>query len=236
VAHGVLESIQIANTNLASLYVRVGAFDDAIASVTASDDVAAPPDPSHATYRASLLCQAFALAARYDEALDAGRVALELGTGLGNARRLINVYERLAFAELGRGEWTSALGYLASAIALCNGTEDSRSGKSPLALTAFARMKLGKLKAARAAIDEMLRGEPYDAGVTEWPQRCDWIAAQVFRASGDPRRAKEFLERAHTRTLAERNALEEPYRSTFLALPWHREIVAAAERNEWPSV
>jgi len=234
VAHGVIESIQIANANLASLYLRVGAFDDAIASITASDDIAAPADASQSTYRASLLSHAFALAGRYEEALELGREALEHGSRLGNARRLITVYERLAHAELGRGEYASALEFLTSALALCDGAEDTRSRKFALALTAFARMRLGEPQTARRAIDEMLRGESYDTGVTEWPQRCDWIAALVMRATAEPQRANELLERAHARTMAESSVLEEPYRSTFLALPWHREILAAAERGEWP--
>ena len=80
----------------------------------------------------------------------------------------------------------------------------------------------------------LLSADP--AGMT-YPQYMLWAAAQAYRASGEPARAGELLAQAHLTLFQKADAIPDPAsRTTFLKMPFNRELLAAFERDQWPAI
>jgi predicted ATPase/DNA-binding SARP family transcriptional activator len=99
-----------------------------------------------------------------------------------------------------------------------------------LALTCLGR---GQTVAAR---DALSRGAEIVQGRSRfYPIRAAWIDACVHHASGDGAAAQRALQEAHEVFVRQRNALVDPaLRASFEAIPVHRALRAARERDEWP--
>jgi hypothetical protein len=92
---------------------------------------------------------------------------------------------------------------------------------------------LGK---ARAAVDEMLT---HDVSIysAHRPQYCRWMAAQVLRACGEIERARAQLQRAHEVVARSAAAITETgTKSAYLGQRFNQEIIAAQERDIWPTI
>jgi tetratricopeptide (TPR) repeat protein len=99
-----------------------------------------------------------------------------------------------------------------------------------LAVTCLAS---GQLSAAR---DALRRGTELLQGRTRfYPIRAAWIDACVHHATAEPEAARRALQRAHDVFEQQRNALVDPaLRASFEAIPVHRAVGAARERDAWP--
>jgi hypothetical protein len=68
-----------------------------------------------------------------------------------------------------------------------------------------------------------------------YPTHVYWSAAQVYRACGDRAASAAALARARAEFEQRRVAMpDERWQTAFAAIPTHREIAAALERDEWP--
>jgi hypothetical protein len=93
----------------------------------------------------------------------------------------------------------------------------------------------GDPDAARSLVEGMLRSEETIRIGNPWPQNCYWAAAQVYRAWGEPRRARELLARAYAMTRERADKCPDArLRATYLALQWNRDIVASHDEDRWP--
>ncbi|MBV9103656.1 MAG: AAA family ATPase, partial [Candidatus Eremiobacteraeota bacterium] len=103
-----------------------------------------------------------------------------------------------------------------------------------LADLALWNAQSGDLRSARDYVEKLLAGTlPI---TTEKPQSCPWTAAQVLRACGDGTRARAELERAYNLVAPLAEQLTGDARARFVTVPWNREIIAAYERDEWPTL
>ncbi len=68
------------------------------------------------------------------------------------------------------------------------------------------------------------------------PQYILWAAAQTYHALGDEMRAQDLLKRA-AEVMRQRAAdlPETESEASYYALPFNRQIVAAIERQVWPT-
>jgi hypothetical protein len=93
---------------------------------------------------------------------------------------------------------------------------------------------LGDLETARTNAFRALEGDPASRDVSLWPQERYWSIAQALRACGETEATMNALGRAHALTVAALAEMDEAEQALFLALPWHRDIIAAAEHDVWP--
>jgi tetratricopeptide (TPR) repeat protein len=163
-------------------------------------------------------------------AREASRLARRLEFGLIEASAL----ENLAFAEAAAGKLTKAIAHAESALELRARSQSQVWASKTLADLAVWHAARGNLPAARAHVRRLLTNEKAISTSTEWPEYCYWAAAQVFRLAGNLPEASRALERARRMMQAAVDSLDAADRETFAAIPWHRDIAAAAERGVWP--
>jgi tetratricopeptide (TPR) repeat protein len=156
--------------------------------------------------------------------------ARELGLGLIEA----SVLENLAFAEGKAGEYARAIELAEASFEMRSRYESPLWSSTTLANFAIWNAALGNLEAARQAARRLLSDEDAIMRTTDWPSHCYWAAAQVFRRDGNAEEAARALERA--RRLMEENAggLDPEDRESFLALPWHVDLMHAISTGVWP--
>lgn len=94
---------------------------------------------------------------------------------------------------------------------------------------------LGNLPAARDAVCRLLADEDAIMRATDWPSYCYWAAAQIYHLDGDKRAAARMLEKARRLVQTSANDMEPEDRESFLAIPWHADLMHAVETGDWPS-
>ena|SRR5471032_1889602 len=101
---------------------------------------------------------------------------------------------------------------------------------------ALAHLMAGHIVLARTLTVECLefaQSQDYDVGI---PEHLYWLAARVFRASGDAKRSTELLDRAFELITRAAREMDSPSkRDVFMNLSLNQEIVDAHETNSWPA-
>jgi tetratricopeptide (TPR) repeat protein len=167
-------------------------------------------------------------------ARQAARLALkrarELGLGLIEAAAL----ENLAFAEGRAGHYARAIELTEAAFEARSRSESPVWSSTTLANFAIWHAALGNLAAARDAVRRLLTDNEAIMRTTDWPSHCYWAAAQVFHLDGSSAEATRALERAKRLMNESANDLEPDDRASFLALPWHVDLMQAISADIWP--
>jgi DNA-binding SARP family transcriptional activator len=167
--------------------------------------------------------------ARQAAALALGR-ARQLGFGLIEAA----VLENLAFAEGVACNYAQAIELTEASFELRSRSESQVWSSTTLANYAIWHAALGNLSAAREAVERLLADDDAIMRATDWPTHCYWAAAQIFRVAGDSAQAASALERAKRLMQASADELESEDRESFLALPWHLDLMQAVSADRWP--
>jgi len=163
------------------------------------------------------------------------RAALEMARSHDYGFGVAAILENLAKNEEMLGELDAAIEHGEAALRSRVESESEMwagQARADLAVRYAAR---GELATARSLVDLMLADEGFERGA-EWPQACFWGAARVLRAAGDAARARRCLERAQELVVTLAAELEPKERDRYLAVPWHRAIADAAERDVWPEL
>jgi tetratricopeptide (TPR) repeat protein len=163
-------------------------------------------------------------------AREARQLAHLLGFGLIEASAL----ENLAFAEAAAGEVAQAIAHAEAALELRASSQSQVWASKTLADLAVWHAARGNLTAARNHVRRLVADEKSIAGSTEWPEYCYWAAAQVFHLERKATEASRALDRAQQMLQTVADGLDGADRQSFLAIPWHVDIVAAAQRGVWP--
>jgi DNA-binding SARP family transcriptional activator/tetratricopeptide (TPR) repeat protein len=221
--------------NQALLETRLGSFDKAVA---ATEHAVALFESVHDD-RGRVIGLANlgflrACAANVEGAQLAAREARQLARRLEFGLIEASALENLAFAEAAAGKLTKAIAHAESALELRARSQSQVWASKTLADLAVWHAARGNLPAARAHVRSLLTNEKAISTSTEWPEYCYWAAAQVFRLEGNMPEASRALERARRMMQATADGLDAADRQTFAAIPWHRDIAAAAERGVWP--
>lgn len=160
--------------------------------------------------------------------------ALDIFRATGERTGEANALNRLAQACLGLGDAAAAADAYREALAIHRELEEPHLAMEPLAGLAQAALVAGDESVALLRVEEVL--SYLDGGGTldgiEEPLRVYWACYQVLRAVEDPR-ALQLLSTAYQRLqeLAAKLTDENTRRSFLENVPWHREIVAAAESH-----
>ncbi len=176
-----------------------------------------------------------AYAGRVDDAREAARTALGLAHDLELGLVKASVTENLAFAEATAGNLAQAVGLAEKSFELRRLSESQAWSSKTLADVAIWHATLGNLDAAREAVRRLLADEDGIVPGTEWPQCCYWSAAQVLHLDGRQAESRAALEQAWRLVQKTADQLEPEDRRQFLGISWHADIVAAIERDVWPS-
>jgi tetratricopeptide (TPR) repeat protein len=172
----------------------------------------------------------------YELAKSAARRNLELAQAIANEEFMAFAYANLGRAERELGELESAIAHMRAGLELRRVIADPVQMVTNWSDLVIAYLRLGDVESARRDTEAMLALIAACADQLREPQRPLWAAAQTFHQLGDSPRATNFLTQAHAALLAK--AAEVPdseSRTTFLAIPYNHEILAAFEGNEWPS-
>ncbi len=161
-------------------------------------------------------------------ALEAAESARTNGYRLLEAAALGN----LADAEAVAGEYAAAIEHLRQSMAIWSETSSRLPNED--AHIALWSAVLGDLATARTHAFRALEGDAAFRDTSFWPQERFWSIAQALRACGETESAATALERARALTVAALEQIDEGEHELFLALPWHRDLIAAAEHNVWP--
>jgi DNA-binding SARP family transcriptional activator len=165
-------------------------------------------------------------------AREAVALTREVGFRLLEAAALGN----LADAEAASGDYAAAIVHMGESLATWAETDqaDRNVGVGSANLAVWSA-RVGDLTAARRYAERALECQATFAAINFWPQSSYWEIAQAFRACGDAEAAAGALGTAYSLTQNAVEQLDEAQRDMFLSLPWHRELIAAAERDVWPS-
>ncbi|HMA37374.1 MAG TPA: AAA family ATPase [Chloroflexia bacterium] len=223
--------------NAAMLGANLGQYADAIAASRRAEGLFQALDDMRG--------QTTSLVNIAEHALRQGdyRTAKEAGArGLDLARTLKSpMLEAYALANLGAAE--RELGQLEPAIAHMEAGLEIRRTTGQVAVElatdlcdlALAYLRAGRLAAAQQAVDEMLALLAADPTHMTHPQFILWVAAQTYRALGQPEKAHALLAQAYQVLQERAAAIPDPEsRATFAQLPYNRDLRAAYTHNEWP--
>lgn len=175
---------------------------------------------------------ALRLAGRYCESRDAAARALEFARAVRSATLESAALGTLGAAEaaLGGEEGEEAIAHLERAVELRRpGGPSARLGDNLCGL-AYAQLLAGDAAGARATAEELLALHEARPKAAPQPTEWLWVAATIYRASGDEKRALELFGAAAA--VAEERAARLPdptMRDAFMALPFNR--ATAAERH-----
>jgi DNA-binding SARP family transcriptional activator/tetratricopeptide (TPR) repeat protein len=158
------------------------------------------------------------------------------------ARRLqIPTLEAMALGNLGdaerdAGDIEESIAHLETAVTMLRSSHSPLDFVEVLAGLALAHLRARDLGKARAAVEELLT---HDVSIdsAHRPQYCRWMAAQVLRACGEIERARAQLQHAHDVVARSAAAIiETGTKSAYLGQRFNLEIVAAQERDIWPTI
>jgi DNA-binding SARP family transcriptional activator len=142
--------------------------------------------------------------------------------------------ENLAAAAAALGQFDEAIRLGDQALAMHRKLDFKTWSGRMLRDLALWHAQTGDLAAARERLDLMLAHRSRVWG--EWPQRFHWVAAQILRATGDEAGARRELESAHALVASLEMELTPEERGRYRSAQWNREVIAAYERGEWPSL
>ncbi|HEV2909654.1 MAG TPA: tetratricopeptide repeat protein [Candidatus Eremiobacteraceae bacterium] len=221
--------------NASATKMQLGLLHDAESSLTEALEIFEALDNERG--RAACASNLSMVRLLQGDAVEAKALALR---SLEAARKLeTTAIEAAALSNLGNAErelheFAAALEHMQEAILL-----RERLGRpatfEELADYALTQLESGDIPCALDTARTMLLQAETSEENTVWPHYCYWIAARVFRAAGDQKRAADLLVQAHSTMRALEDAITEPAsRTAFVALAMNRLIRAAAERGEWP--
>ncbi len=221
--------------NQAVLETRLGAFDKAVAATEKAVALFERlRDDRGRVIGLANLGFLRACAANLEGAQAAAREARQLARRLGFGLIEASALENLAFAEAAAGKLTTAIAHAEAALVLRGRSQSQVWASKTLADLAVWHAARANLPAARDHVDRLLADEKAISTSTEWPEYCYWAAAQVFRLEGNTHGASRALERAHQMMQAAADGLDPADRESFVAIPWHVDIAAAARQGVWP--
>lgn len=160
--------------------------------------------------------------------------AFELARAAGYRVLEASALEDVAYAEAGGGEYAAAIEHMTTALRLRDETDSTAWNGVSYAFLALWSAAAGRLDEARVWVARAYELEHTLASASPWPQACYWAIARTLRTCGDEAGAVKAFDRAHELTLAALASLDGVERGSFLALPWHREVLAAADDFERP--
>jgi DNA-binding SARP family transcriptional activator len=167
-------------------------------------------------------------------ARQAAELALERAQRFGFGLIEASVLENLAFAEGMTGDYARAIELTKASFELRSRSEAQVWSSTTLANFAIWNAALGDVPAARDAVRRLLADHDAIMRATDWPTQCYWVAAQIFRVTGDSAEAASALQRARRLMVDTASELEPPDRESFLAIPWHVDLTRAAGTDVWP--
>jgi tetratricopeptide (TPR) repeat protein len=174
---------------------------------------------------------------------EASQAKVYATSALAMARSLDHAgYEAASLANLGAaerdlGDLTSALEHMRAGIAIRRKHNEASEYADELGAVALLYVQLGDVAAARAVAQELDVALRSASTMLFMPQTAYWSAAQVFHALVDRRRADEMLDKARSIVADQASAVADSgERGAYLELHVNREIEAAYDRKEWPSV
>ncbi|GAC1354112.1 MAG: hypothetical protein NVSMB42_11470 [Herpetosiphon sp.] len=157
--------------------------------------------------------------------------AREMATPVMEAYALAN----LGAAERELGDFEMAIAHMQAGLALRRSLDQPVELATDLCDLTIAYLRSGDVAAARQTTDEMLILLRAAAQHMTYPQFILWAAAQTYRSLEQHERATDFLGEAYA-VLHEKIAAipDAESRTSFLLLPYNRELVAAYEHGKWP--
>jgi tetratricopeptide (TPR) repeat protein len=152
-----------------------------------------------------------------------------------NAFRLLEAAAvgNLADAEAVAGNYREAIAHDKESLELWAAARETNAGVT-FANIALWSAALGDLAEAKTYAFLALERRAEFATASFWPQASEWCLAQAFRACDEADAAAAALERARALTLKALEQIDPEDKAVFLELPWHRDLMAAAESNIWP--
>jgi tetratricopeptide (TPR) repeat protein len=171
-------------------------------------------------------------------AMDCAERAYTEATRLGIKRYVATSLAQRGTLRRRLGAIREAIDDLERAVSLARESGRPADAAEWLGYAALAHLHGGQTLHARAAIE---RGRAATEGGTiaafmMYPTLFYWAAAQVYRASGDAAACAQALSRAKKELRSRAAGLpDDRWRQAYAAIRAHREIVAAAERDEWPA-
>jgi tetratricopeptide (TPR) repeat protein len=168
-------------------------------------------------------------------ARDRAERALAESTRLGVKRYIAASLAQRGAARRRLGEIHEAIADLSRAVELAREAGRPADVAEWLGHAALAYLSAGRTDDARGAVEDALGATA--AAFVPLPAQLYWVAAQVYHTAGDAAACDRALARAREEFRSRSEALpEERWRAAYAAIPTHREIVAAAERSEWPAL
>ena len=167
-----------------------------------------------------------------------GRRAVELARRVGSKFYLAAALGNLSGPEREVGDLEAALSHVNESLALARRYKLPHH-ILPIMLTSRAQtmLRVGDLRSAKTSVDECLQLLDACAQAMVFQQDNLFVAARVFRALGDDKRASELLKRC--RELLDKAYAMSPNAETkaeLMRISYNREIVDACERDAWPPI
>jgi DNA-binding SARP family transcriptional activator len=170
------------------------------------------------------------------EARRAGERAVRLAKKVNRGYLIGITLTTLGTAELACGAIGAALEHLGEGVRLLRASGSAEYLHEDIGWLGIANLRSGDPDGARRIADEAVALVTARGKWLTRPHYPLWLAARIRRALGDADAAATLLLDAH-RVLAEKVSLidNDGARANHLRLPLHREIMAAFERDEWPT-
>jgi len=167
-------------------------------------------------------------------ARDAGHRALELSRERGFEWFEASTLENLALAEAQAGEYKRAIEMANASLALRRRLESAVWSGNTLADLAIWYLTLDDVPAALEAVRQLLTDDQAVHGI-DWPAYPFWAAARVFHRAGHAREAARALDRAGALLLEVADGLQPEDRASYLAIPFHADLLRVRETGDWPA-
>ncbi len=225
-AIGNKRGLALTHTNRTLLLMRLGLFEEALASIEQSNLLFAVAHEER-TVVANHVNASFVKL----QLGDAGAAKTLAGTALDLARTIAYpVFEAAALANLGNaeralGHFDAAIGHMEAGIALRRPLQEPRDFVDDLADLALAYAGAGRSADALLIANELCSIDDGAFGSAFWPHYPRWAITQSFAAAGDFNRASDSAARARCELQAFADRIDDRRaRAAFLAVPINVEI------------
>jgi DNA-binding SARP family transcriptional activator len=222
--------LALTHTNRTSLFMRLGLFDDALASIESSNALF---DTAHEarTVACNLVNESFvrlqlgdALAAK-DLAHRALAAAKEIAFPVFEAAALAN----LGNAELKLGRPADAIEHMEAGITIRRPLQEPRDFADDLADLTLSYASAGRKREALATAEELCAIGRSSFEGAFWPHYIWWAIAQGLSAGGEVERATQAALRAQDELKAFANAIEDEHaRASFMSVAVNARIAAGS--------
>ncbi|MBC5824875.1 MAG: AAA family ATPase, partial [Candidatus Eremiobacteraeota bacterium] len=218
--------LALTHTNRTLLLMRLGLFNDALASIRQSNELFAIAHEQR-TIVANQVNESF-VRLQIGDALTAKQLA---ASALGHAKEIaFPIFEAAALANLGNaeralGDHTSAIEHMEAGIALRRPLQNERDFVDDLADLTLAYVAAGRTTDAFAASEQLIAIGSGSFEGALWPHYIRWAIAQGLAAGGAEARANEAAIRARRELEAFAGRIgDERTRQAFLAVPVNKTI------------